>query len=337
MNNDFNVRVTPSGYLGWTISFFKEDIWEIIFGIFLILMFGVFLVCWALVSLIGWLWKSTLGKIVLFAVLIALIIFCTVQYVEYQHELDRIIQENEAKRHREAYNLLDDGTYEVSGNGIYLGETEIIISSEYDGKPVTRIGDGAFKERNITSITSPDSVTSIGKGAFEECEYLTSVSMPNSLTSIGESAFSGCSSLERIVLPNGVVEIGKRAFQNCVSLKSITLPGGITKINSHSFFSCDSLESLVIPEGVTSIDYHAFSFCKSLASVTIPQSLNNIGDNAFSVCKNLSAINYKGTIDEWNAITKVEDCWSSIDGILDWDSLSDDIVIYCANGVVSNE
>lgn len=88
-----------------------------------------------------------------------------------------------------AFTLLDDGTYEVSGIGSCT-DTEIIISSVYNDKPVTSIGDSAFRGcSGLTSITIGNSVTSIGNEAFRGCSGLTSITIGNSVTSIGDYAF----------------------------------------------------------------------------------------------------------------------------------------------------
>ena len=65
---------------------------------------------------------------------------------------------------------------------------------------------GWFRQTNITSITIPDSITSIGKFAFYSCFSLTSIDIPNSVTSIGDYAFYFCESLKTIYLEKGIKE-----------------------------------------------------------------------------------------------------------------------------------
>ena len=82
---------------------------------------------------------------------------------------------------------------------------------------------------------------------------------------------------------------------------------GVTEIGNSAFRGCTSLTSVEIPKGVTSINFQVFSGCTSLASVTIPDSVTEIGWQAFSGCTSLTIINYTGTEEQWNAITKYRD------------------------------
>ena len=149
------------------------------------------------------------------------------------------------------------------------------------------------------------SVTSIGRGAFVLCTNLTSVTIPDGVTSIGSSAFYGCSNLTSVTIGNRVTSIGEYAFSGCSSLTSVVIPDGATYIGNYAFYGCSNLTSVTIGNGVTSIGNYAFEGCTSLASVTMPDSVTYIGDRAFYSCTNLTTINYRGTEEQWNAISKV--------------------------------
>ena len=156
---------------------------------------------------------------------------------------------------------------------------------------VTSIGDGAFCDcTSLHSIAIPDSVTCIGDSAFSECYSLQSVTIPDSVTSIGDSAFSFCSSLQSVIIPNSVTSIGDSVFDWCSSLQSVTIPDSVTSIGSWAFDCCSSLQSVTIPDSVTSIGDGAFAGCSSLQSVTILDSVTSIGDSAFSGCKSLQSV-----------------------------------------------
>ena len=135
-----------------------------------------------------------------------------------------------------------------------------------------------------TNYTIPNSVTTIGEGAFSNCNSLTSINIPNSVTTIGESAFWGCTSLTSINIPNNVTTIGNRAFGACFSLTNINIPNNVTTIGEGAFWQCFSLTSINIPNGVTTIGEKAFWECTSLTSINIPNSVTTIGNSAFSDC-----------------------------------------------------
>ena len=100
------------------------------------------------------------------------------------------------------------------------------------------------------ATTIPNTVTSIGYGAFYGCSALTSIDIPSSVTSIGNTAFSDCSSLTSIIIPNSVTSIGDEMFYGCSSLTSITIPSSMKSIGYGAFYGCSVLTS-VICEAVT--------------------------------------------------------------------------------------
>lgn len=120
--------------------------------------------------------------------------------------------------------------------------TEIVIPSEINGLPVTKIDYGAFYNcTRLTSITIPSSVVNIYGTAFENCSKLTSVTIPDSVTSIGEKTFSYCYALESVTIQGGVKSIGEEAFARCSKLASITIPDSVTNIYRDAFYRCSSL------------------------------------------------------------------------------------------------
>ena len=142
----------------------------------------------------------------------------------------------------------------------------------------------------MTSVTIPNSVTSIGNVAFLNCSSLTSVTIPNSVTSIGERTFQYCSSLTSVTIPNSVTSIGYEAFYGCSGLTSVTIGNSVTSIGSEAFYGCSGLTSVTIGNSVTSIGWYAFSGCTSLTSVTIGNSVTSIGRYAFEGCSSLTSV-----------------------------------------------
>ena len=139
---------------------------------------------------------------------------------------------------------------------------DVTIPSRYKGKPVTAINNAVFPNSAVTSVTIPDSITSIPDAAFVNCSQLTNISIPNSVTYIGFSAFSSCTSLKSITLPSSLSTIGNSAFAGCSKLSSISIPDSISSIPAMAFHSCTDLATVSIPNSVTSIGYQAFYNCK---------------------------------------------------------------------------
>ena len=175
---------------------------------------------------------------------------------------------------------------------------------------VTSIGEGAFSRcTSLRSVTIPDSITSIGDVAFSECTSLTNVSIPDSVTSIGDGAFYGCTSLARF---NGkfasndgrcLIIDGKLNAIADLGLIEYTIPNSVTYIGDSVFSSCKSLRSITIPDSVTAIGGYAFQGCTSLTSITYPNGVNTtIGEGAFQGCTSLMSITIPDsvtTIGDW--------------------------------------
>lgn len=135
-------------------------------------------------------------------------------------------------------------------------DTVVVIPSKINGITVETIGNTAFQNSAVTSVTIPDSVTAIYSGAFANCSQLTNISIPNSVTYIGFSA-----------------------FEHCTSLKSITLPSSLRSISEALFFGCSQLTTIHIPVSVTSIGSYAFDGCPSSMTVTYSGSKTQWDDD----------------------------------------------------------
>ncbi|MBP5723852.1 MAG: leucine-rich repeat domain-containing protein, partial [Bacteroidales bacterium] len=173
---------------------------------------------------------------------------------------------------------------------------------------------------NLTSVTIPNSVTSIGQMAFRGCTSLTSITIPNNVTFIGDGAFGGCP-ISTITIPNSVTSISSTAFSsqyitsinvtsgntkydsrdNCNAIietatntlimgcKNTEIPNSVTSIGDNAFSGCD-VTSITLPNSITSIGKSAFYSCKNLTSLAIPNNVTSIGERAFDGCTSLSSI-----------------------------------------------
>ncbi|MDE7453300.1 MAG: leucine-rich repeat domain-containing protein, partial [Clostridia bacterium] len=136
----------------------------------------------------------------------------------------------------------------------------------------TTIGEQAFASNYLLkNISIPDSVSEIGKAAFDGCGF-ENVTLPNGINKIAENLFNNCSNLTEITIPQNVTEIASGAFSNCISLHTVNLGQNIEVIRTDAFIDCTSLSEITITKKVQLIECYAFNGCTGLVSVTILSS-----------------------------------------------------------------
>lgn len=189
----------------------------------------------------------------------------------------------------------------------YKGSSsKAVIPSVINGLPVTEIAEKAcYENHTIKTLEIPDSVTTIGAGAFYGCSSLTEVSVGSGVTTIGDNAFAGTPYIVGnkteflivgdgilldhdgagpvVTVPEGVKKI-VGAFQNNALITEVILPDSLTEIGGYSFSSCTQLTTVTIPETVTRIGDWAFAKCISLKEIAIPNSVTSIGERCFLYC-----------------------------------------------------
>ena len=217
------------------------------------------------------------------------------------------------------FNATNCTTMGSSGYPVFYGCSS--LSTVNIGDNVQNIPSYAFYGcSGLTNITIPNSVTSIGGGAFGGTAWYnnqpgglvyagkvvyrykgimpsnTNIVLEDGTLGITDYAFSDCSGLTSITIPNSVTSIGNYAFSGCSGLTSITIPNSVTSIGDYAFLGCSGLTSITIPNSVTSIEEFAFSGCSGLMSVTIPNSVTSIGGSAFYGCSSLTSINIPNSV-----------------------------------------
>ena len=244
-----------------------------------------------------------------------------------------------------SYKKTADGTLTITN---YKGSaTEVTVPEKIGKSIVTAIGKGTFtgeenqcrnnetmnrgatkeqirQHKKITKIVLPDTIQSIGAGAFQCMEELREINIPAGAREIGGVAFCGCRMLKKILLPQSleflhtctffgmsameeisipkmVREIQDGVFLRCTSLKKITIPENVVRIGPHAFDSCVKLEEVSIGKGVRELGEAAFAACAALRTLTIPPNVKHIGKKAFLGCAALETVYISEGVEELGA------------------------------------
>ena len=203
------------------------------------------------------------------------------------------------------WRLDDEGTLTISGTGAMYDEPETRwkalrnkISHIVVESGATTIGASAFADLlNVESISLPDTLVTIGSGAFNNTgashgiEYVV---IPDSVKSIGTGAFRS-GGISRVRLSAGITAIPESAFAYS-GLTEVELPDKVTYIGKNAFAYCTALTEADLPEGIVTIAEGAFRACGSLEFISLPSTLETVGERAFSDCDILYGLVLPGNL-----------------------------------------
>lgn len=204
-------------------------------------------------------------------------------------------------------------TITVSGdNPLYSSYNGVLYNKDGDevvfcprGRTSVRVADGVTKIRSyaffmcfdLEKVTLPDTLKTIGKGAFQYDEGLTDCELPEGLETVEDSAFFGAENwtgVDRI--PSTVRSIGAYGFAECKG-KKVVIPEGITTIEPFSFWGYeDGLEEIVLPSTLKTISNSAFSWAKDVKKLVIPEGVISIGNEAFARMDSLEELSLPSTL-----------------------------------------
>lgn len=159
-------------------------------------------------------------------------------------------------------------------------------------KELKCLSDGCLAASSITSITLPESVDSIGTGAFNGCSRLAEANLRlTQTTSLPTQVFKGCISLTDIELPPNTKQIADEAFMGCNSLAQIHIPASLQIIGNKAFNGCNALNDINFTINLHTIGDNVFTgTALETADMTACKSLNHIGNRAFSHCSRLETV-----------------------------------------------
>ena len=195
----------------------------------------------------------------------------------------------------------------------YTGaDKTVTIPTTFDGLPVKEIATYAFEGNTaIEEVIIPQSITTVGVGAFKNCTALKSVTIDKGVKTIASRAFEN-TALTDVVVPDSVIAIGHGAFKGCDAMKSITLPfvganlsdsnnyfgyvfGAISYVSNVDYVPA-TLSTVVLSNACTEVPAYSFFGCENITSITFGVMVETIGSSAFQNCTGLRSIYIPSTV-----------------------------------------
>lgn len=179
--------------------------------------------------------------------------------------------------------------YSKDKSKIYLFPAASELTEYFIPDSVETIGRGAFcGSKNVAEITGCEGLKTVSENAF----YYSSVeniTLPNGTETVGRHSFFN-SSLKNITVPDSVITVGAYAFNSCSELEAASIGSGITELTTDTFSGCTALSKISLPEGLKTIGQNVFENCSALTEVNLPEGLTSLQSNAFSGCSSLQSI-----------------------------------------------
>ena len=172
-----------------------------------------------------------------------------------------------------------------------------------------------FADCPLETVIFGDHVQTIPSGIVHNKPLLRNVTIPNSVTSIGCFAFQNCTGLTQVTLPESLITIEGYVFDGCTSLTSITIPDAVTEIGNSAFHGCSALSELIIGNSLDKIGENAFENCTELTSVYFPNSVTTIGKRAFCNCSKLALVTLGSGVTLIGSMMTFGNCWQLKDMI----------------------
>lgn len=186
----------------------------------------------------------------------------------------------------------------------YLGvQEDVVVPEKIEDCDVVTISGSTFSGNTvIKSVTVPNTVTYIGRGAFRDCSNLSVINLPD-YVSVGDKVFEGTAFYNNEKnWENGILYLNKLLIKAKSDIKSVSFKDGIRIICPHAFEDCINLTSVTIPSTISDIDENAFEGCTSLKEVKFERSLQEstdgyyfnsetyVADYAFLDCPQLTSV-----------------------------------------------
>lgn len=187
----------------------------------------------------------------------------------------------------------EEKTCEVGVNTDASGDVVIppaAKNGDTEYKVIALGADAFFANIPMTSISIPETVTTIRSQALSRCMGLEELVIPNSVTEMESRAVYACYYLERLTLSSGLREIRRETFSGNPWLDAIVIPDGVEIIHDEAFNYCARVTSLDLGSTVRSIGVMSFAGLGMLTKLTIPSSVESIGREAFSYCEKLGEV-----------------------------------------------